>query len=101
MCKGDLSGGKPFCRDTKQDRLEALPEHDAVKGEIPEGTALGELQSLILQSVSRCSESSVCMWSRAGGVITKVLVLSVLWTHPKVQLLVLSSASSRVGSHSL
>lgn len=96
MCKGDLSRGKTFCRDTKQDRLEALPEHDAVKGEIPEGTASGELQSLILQSGSSCSES---MWSRAEGVTTKVLVLSVLWTHSKVQLLVLSSASSRMGSH--
>lgn len=76
----------------------SLPVHDAVKGEIAEGPTLGELQSMILLSVSSYSENTVCMWSRAGGVTTKVLLLSVLWTHPKVQLLVLSSASSRTDS---
>lgn len=99
VCKGDLSGEKTFCQDTEQGGFEVLPVHDAVKGEIPEGTALGELQFLILKSVSSCSESTVCMCSRAEGVTTKVLLLSVLWTHPKVHLLVLYLASSRVGSH--
>lgn len=59
VCKGELSGGKGFCQGVRQDGLEALPVCDnVVKCEIPaEGlgvglTALGELQSLILLSVS-------------------------------------------------
>lgn len=53
MCKGDLSGGKTLCQDSRQDKLQALPAHDAVKGEIPAGTTLGDLQSLILLSASQ------------------------------------------------
>lgn len=107
VCKGKLYGKKAFYQGMSQDGPEAFLVHDnVVKNEIPakglglacwrhylRGAAVPD--PAVSVPAAQTDLLTVRVLSGAGGVGTKVLVLSVLWTHLEVQVLVWPLASSQ------